>query len=150
MALWQYKFRIIPSPSRMFGSEDNSDKPLGERSVDEETLWNQARISVDVFDSIKTVLPKADSWNDTHLIYGDLETTCLELGNKNGVIEYASVRVDFRTDFMEVLKALIPVLESNELTLLDENFDLVPLDTAHIRDIVLSAPKVTKYKLLAS
>lgn len=150
MALWQYKFRIIPSPSRTTGCEGNTVDALKERPVDEEAVWNQARISVDVFDFIKTVLPKADSWNDTHIIYGDLETTCMELGNENGVIEYALIRVDFRADFMEVLKALIPVLESNELTLLDESLDLVPLGADHIRDTVLSAPQVAKYKSLAS
>jgi len=150
MALWQYKFRIVPSPSRMRADVNNLVDPLKTQLTAEEVLWDQVKVSIDVFNPIKTVLPKADSWNDTHLIYGDLETTCLELGNKNGVIEYASVRVDFRTDFIAVLKELIPVLESNELTLLDENLDPVPLDVNQMRHIVLSAPQVVKYNSLAS
>lgn len=146
MAIWQYTFQLIPS-GIIEKKIELDDDGLYETGF----FWKIKEKRIEVFNEIGDILPKSLSWTDNLIIYGDLESNCLEVykdTNYNDYVDSASFRIDFRSNYIEILSRIISLSELNRLSILDEALNIVPLKLEIIIDIIDNSPQKRKYLML--
>ena len=80
MATWQYTLKIIPEDFR----------------GDTELAWEGREVFEDAIKELAKVFPMADSWDEHLEIYGDLQSTCVEVWREDGRVTQISTRLDLR------------------------------------------------------
>jgi len=141
MALWQYVFSLIPQNQKndksFFDNEGNFDPGL---------FWIERKEKVEIFDEVEIVIPLSKSWCENIIQFGDLESNCMEIyTGDHGYIESASFRIDFRTDYMNIVKRIIRICKSREILILDELFNIIPFDIDEFYRIIENSPQKRKY-----
>jgi len=90
---------------------------------------------------------------DHLIIYGDLESNCLEIYKDidyDNYVDSASFHIDFRSNYIEFLCTIISLCELSDLSILDETLNIVPLRLEIIIDIIDDSPQKRKYSMLSS
>ena len=85
MALWQFQINIIP-----YGHK------YSKIVSDDLVSWKNIHIPKNIDSLILNVLPLGNSWSENIKIYGNNDSTCIELLYENGHIEEISCRLDLR------------------------------------------------------
>ena len=98
MAIWQLYFQLIPIDGKVY---------------DPNTLLSDASVSV-----LAVEFPKAASWCEDDLLFGDLDATCVEIGFHYSAIDEISVRLDIRSLSKKQLDAIIEFARFNNLQIL--------------------------------
>ena len=102
MALWQYEINIIPQGRKYLSA-----------SSDEIISWKNINIPKDIDSCISNILPLTSSWSDQIKIYGNHDSTCIEILFENGHMEEILCRLDLRclsksmlTDILKFVKSI--------------------------------------------
>ena len=98
MAVWQLHFRLIP---------------INGKKYDQNILLSDASTSI-----LTAELPVTASWNEEDKLFGDLDTTCVEIVFYHSAIDEISVRLDIRSLFQKQLNAIIEFARFNNLQIL--------------------------------
>jgi len=148
MALWQYTFRIIPSVNLNELEKAIKDNTDGLRAIDDDSLWKKDKRSLSEFAEFGEILPLGKSWSGDVVLYGDLEKNCVELYMDGDSVSSLSFRIDFRSEYENILTKLIEIIKSKDLIILDENLSMIPQSFEAINQAIQSAPQVVKWKHL--
>lgn len=145
MAIWQYTFHVLPNESI------KSLLPLKHTSIredlfDDESYWELYPSTKEKFILIHKFLPKNKSWCNEIDLYGAQDSNCFEvLSNDEGSIISASFRIDFRSNYENILRQIIEFCNINGLALLDEKLNFAPSDFAYLADIIENSPQAKRY-----
>lgn len=150
MAIWQYTFQVLTKDS--FNSIGSPMVTEGSW-FDEEPYWQHKSIERYLFSNLESILGKGKSWSDKIDVYGDLESNCFEVlfDDQCSTVLSASFRINFISDYEDILRRIIEFCLLNGLVILDENLHIVPLNVETVKSIIENATQVRKYnKLLNS
>jgi hypothetical protein len=64
------------------------------------------------------------------------------------VIVSVNFRIDFTTDYENILNALIKFLMFKDFAVLDENLNVLTLDFEVMKDVITNSPQRRKYRTL--
>ena len=149
MALWQYTFQVLPGESFSV-LKDNKPFSFEDDLFDDELYWKFTPINKNHFDEIGRILNKNKSWSEKVDLYGNLETNCLELfyNTQTHEVESVSFRIDFTSDFEMILKELVEFFILQGFIILDESFQLVPLNYEIVRSVIGNSQQLKIYSEL--
>lgn len=139
MALWQVGFFILPK------SKFNSFQILDEDTFDDSFYWINERVGINLFDEIVLFLTKTKSWSDKLIIYGNEDSNRFEILFDNDIVESVSFRIDFTSNYQKVLQGIVEFCISNDLIILDEKLNIIPLNFDSMAFVIKNAPQVLKY-----
>lgn len=150
MALWQYTFQILTKESFDSLSKKGAlliDDDLG---FDETPFWLYKSVNSPFFADLELILHKNKSWSDEIDLYGDQESNCIEIffDKQKEIVISASIRIDFTSDYEDILSQIIEFCILRGLILLDENLQITPLNLETIKNIIENAPQVKMYNKL--
>lgn len=139
MAIWQYDLFLIPD------KETSNIKLDEEGFIDDEKLWSKYSDKIRSIELIKKYLPESESWSDSLRIYGNIDSNCLEIYYNKEKINSISFRIDFRTDYNLILNNIIKFCKINNLSLIDEELKILPLDESEIIKKIAKSKHVDLY-----
>lgn len=150
MALWQYTFQVLPKESvEVLSSDYHFEKSVN--GFDDEPYWKLNLINKILFHSIQEILPKNKSWSNEIELYGNQESNCFEVFiDNNGEILSASFRIDFRSNYKKILSQIIEFCLLNGLVILNEDLNIVPLNSEQVQNIIENSPQARRYNELSS
>ena len=151
MALWQYTFQVLTKES--FDSLNKNIISSTEEFVfDDELFWQYKPINRSLFAGLESILGRGKSWSNEIDLYGNEESNCFEIlfDKQNNIVLSASCRIDFTSDYENVFQKIIEFCISNDLVILDENLNIVPLNASTMKCIIENAPQRSKYNELKS
>ena len=148
MALWQYTFHILTRESfdfigdkTLFSTEDYL--------FDDEPYWQYKPIDRSFFTEIELILDRGKSWSKNIDLYGIQDSNCFEVGfEQNNIVNSVSFRINFTSDYENILNQIIEFCILKKLIILDEELNVVPLDINTIKEIIKNAPQRRKYNWL--
>lgn len=149
MALWQYTFHILPKeslPGHLPGfvfSKNNEE-------FDDSLFWKAQQVKDSFFDEISLILPKKISWSKKISLYGNQESNCIEVLSENNLVLSVSFRIDFTSNYEDILNALIDFFIVKGLLVIDEELKIISLNSLTIKITIESSPQYKKYKKLFS
>ena len=147
MALWQVGFFILPKGSLKHGGKlDKSE----EHTFDDAPFWESLNIDYSFFDPIKRFLPEGKSWSKNVILYGEENSHRLEVLFENSIIISVSFRIDFTSDYEQILNEIIEFCIFNGLIILDEDLNILPLNFQSVKSIIENSPQVKKYNRLSN
>jgi len=145
MAINQYTFFIVPKN----GYEENiiefnskSTRDL----VEDNIFWENENVSCNLFDTLKYLLPNSKSWDNSLIIFGIEDSTCLKIFCNSSILS-VSLRIDFTVNYNNVINEIIDFCIIKELLILDENLTPVNLNSVTICNIIQTS---TQYKMYYS
>jgi len=149
MAIWQYDIFIIPNNKK----ELIKKKTTREEKLilfDDSVFWKDTKISIDDFQSVKLMLKQGKSWSKELIVYGELEDNCLKIFLNNHSICSVTIRLDFRTDYIEFLEAVIDICKKHDLIMINASMSVLPRESKKIKQLVNQSEGKKKYIHLAS
>lgn len=149
MSIQQYHFNVIPTDSITDAVLEDLKNCSFEDGVDTEPAWLQRPVARESFSSVQHILAKGKSWSTNLDIYGDLESNCFEVGSKDGTVVDVSFRIDFTTDYESILERLIEYCILNGLSVLSQDWELLPLNFLSLNRQIQTCPQVAIYDRLA-
>lgn len=149
MAIWQYTFHVLPKKSvEVLSSDYHFTK--SEDGFDDERYWNLDSYNKVFFHFVEEILPKKKSWSDEIDWYGDQESNCFEvLFDRKGNVLSVSFRVDFRSNYENVLRQIIEFFSLKGLVLLDEALNIVPHNYEQAQNVIEASPQGKIYHELS-
>jgi hypothetical protein len=146
MALWQVGFFILPKRSLELCDKFDFS---GEHSFDDSPFWQLEKVSLDFFVPVNSILPQTKSWGDYLVLYGNENSNRFEVVFEKDTVESVSFRIDFTSNYEPILSQIIEFCILNNLIILDEELNVVPLNFEQARSVVENAPQVKKYNELS-
>lgn len=144
MAIWQYTFHILPKEStKQYNIKEGIENDL---------FWKITPIQKTHFNEVDLILPLNKSWSDEIDLYGSVESNCLEvLFNKtDNTIVSVSFRINFSSSYEAILNSLIQFFILKGLIIVNEEFDLTPINYEVIKTTIEISPQFIKYNKLLS
>lgn len=145
MAIWQYNFHIIPK-AVILSKIDHLDKK--DDLFDDEPFWESNPMNINIFKEIEEILPKSDSWSNRLILYGSLESNCLEVYFLDEAVISVSFRIDFRSDYEELLDRMLEFFFLKELLMVGENLKILFYDKLEIINLISNSPQFFRYQQL--
>ena len=147
MALWQYSFFILPKAS----GEDFSAVEIepGFNLFKDDYYWRKEETSFGKFSNIENVLPRGESWNNKLIVYGDIDSHCLEVYCEEDLVVSVTLRINYTIEYEFLLRELIHFFMWNELILLDGDLNIVQLNFESIKAVIDNSENMKKYKQLS-
>ncbi len=142
MALWQVGFFILPKLNLEL---INLLKSTDEESFDNSFYWDEKKVSPLFFRKIETFLPQTESWSEELNIYGNENSNRIEVYFSNDIVESVSFRIDFTSNYKEILKQIIEFCITNDFIILNEMLNVVDLNFESINKDILNETRVKKY-----
>jgi hypothetical protein len=143
MAIWQYTFEVIPVD---FALRKESSNLVNVIQYNLSEFWKLRSHEAIWFEPLTQTLRPADSWCENILIYGQEASTCIKLILENSKVAEVIVRIDYREEYSAFISTLIEFCALNSLALLDENFNIVPLNALNINALIENSPQYHKLK----
>ena len=144
MAIWQYHFFLIPGKEAI----DLKSATEGD-DFDDSIFWEGKNCSVEFFAPLTDLLPRNKSWSNEIELFGKEDETCVELFIERGKVVSSTCRIDFRFDFEFFLSKLTEFCLENDIVLIDEGINLLPLDIPIIVLTIENSPQYKKYVKLS-
>jgi hypothetical protein len=150
MALWQYTFQVLPKESIEVLSHGHYFKK-GVSEFDDEPYWKANPVNKIFFHSIQEILPKNKSWSNEIELYGNQESNCFEVFfDSKGEVLSASFRIDFRSSNEKILSQIIEFCLLSGLVILNEDLNVVPLNSEQVQCVIENSPQAKRYNELSS
>ncbi|MFN8337538.1 MAG: hypothetical protein U0T36_00805 [Saprospiraceae bacterium] len=149
MALWQYTFQILPK--RSFSVLKDDIQIFDENNLfDDEPYWKFEPINKNYFEGLERLLMKGKSWSKEIYLFGSEESNCLEVlfDLQTDNVKSVSLRIDFTSEFETVLRGVIDFCIYNELIILDEKLQIVPLNYESVSHIINNSSQFKRYNEL--
>lgn len=148
MAIWQYTFHVLTKES--VESLDKDMTTSDDFGINDQRYWQFEPIDRSFFLRMESIFGKGESWSKEIDIYGDQESNCFEVlfDKKKKTVLSVSFRIDFTSDYKNLLSQIIEFCIINGLVVLDESLNVVPLNLETIKNVIENAPQVNKYNQL--
>ncbi|EKR62725.1 hypothetical protein LEP1GSC036_2302 [Leptospira weilii str. 2006001853] len=146
MALWQYQFFVIPRESVKDYPDFKKVEVDDEFFFDDSLFWKPLNFTSTFFSEIESILPKSKSWDKDLIVFGNLESNTLQVLCEEDIVTSVSFRIDYMSNFENILNELIDFFLAKDLTVLDENLNIVSLEIEAIKEIIYHSPQFKKYK----
>lgn len=148
MALWQISFFVLPKEAIGTNSVfKRSDEGL----FDDSKFWEKSITNPLVFESVEKFLPILNkSWGQYLTIYGSENSNRLEVISEMDHVESVSFRIDFTSDYEDILSQLIEFFIFNNLVVLDQNLSELPLNLESFKSLIQNSAQVDIYSQLSS
>lgn len=147
MALWQVGFFVIPKESLDLGIPIKLSE---EDSFDDSLFWEYLNLNPSFFDSIGAILPKKKSWSRNIILYGEENSNRFEVFFESEIIVSVSFRINFTSNYEDILRQLIEFFLYNNLIILDEKINIIPLNFEGVKGIIENSPQVIKYRTVSN
>lgn len=148
MAIWQYRFTVIPKDS--ISSDSFEPHYDAEGLFEDDIYWSNFPTSVSLFQEFEKVLPKGKSWSKDLLLFGSQESNCLEVYVEDENVTSVSLRVDFSNNYEAFLRSAIEFVYLKGLLLLGEGNDILETNYLSIKEIIENSQQYTRYQELSS
>lgn len=124
MAIWQYSFFIIP----FWGLELNeSENIITEGCFADDLFWINSAYDIKIFDEVCEFLPKNESsWSLNLVIYGSLESHCIEVLHEHSIVKSVSLRIDFSISHVEIINKVVNFLSYKSFLAIDQDLCVLP------------------------
>ena len=143
MAIWQYQIRMIPKPEY----EEKKDQFLVNRDLFFEDIkgWDRDKLNTEFLDKY---LEQREHWSESVLLWGNEETTDVQLFIEDDSIEEVSFRIDLRDEKVkEFFEMIINFSKENNAILFNADNDPIdPNKESILKDIKKSA----SYKFISN
>ncbi|UPT65344.1 MAG: hypothetical protein M0D57_12320 [Sphingobacteriales bacterium JAD_PAG50586_3] len=147
MALWQINFVVSPK-SAMADLPKFNGLYISEYENSEH--WEVLALKPDFFEPLNSFLPKTDWYTPSIILFGNEDTNRLEVCIDNNIVDSVSFRIDFRSQYKPILTQLIEFFKANDLIVLDEYLNLMPLDLEAFNIAIQNHKQVKIYNTLAN
>ncbi|MGE0567640.1 MAG: hypothetical protein AB7O73_06800 [Bacteroidia bacterium] len=149
MAIWQYTFYVLPkeavtdiTPSLVFLKDDDG--------FDDSPYWKYVAVEPSFFEPVKEFLPLGNSWSKDLILYGDVDSNCLEVFlEESKLVESVSIRIDFRSNYEALLDKLLLFLMKNNMMVLGEDLNPVKLNEYDFNMKIKGSEQYSKYSMIA-
>ncbi len=145
MALWQYTFYVLPKEGVQELSSDFHFVKDND-GFDDALYWIGQHLHKSFFNDITNILPKSISWSRNIDLYGNQESNCVEVLFKTNWIVSVSMRIDFTSNYENILRQLIEFFILNGLIIIDEELNLLPNNLLAIKEKINASSQYEKYK----
>lgn len=146
MAIWQYKFIVLPKSS--ISANDLKLEVSDDGFYKDDLYWSKSPTSVFFFADINKIMPEGESWSNDLLIFGNLESNCFEIYSENNLVQSVSFRINFTINYETILNQIVEFCILKGLIILDESLNIVPLNVEIVKSVILNAPQVKRYNQL--
>jgi hypothetical protein len=119
MALSQISFFTLPQ--KTFQKLSQSHLKKEDHLFDDSVYWASERAPCDFFAKIGSFLPINTSWSKQITLYGQQDSNCFEVLCEDQIILSVSFRIDFTSDYEDILRNLIEFFITNDLLILDDS-----------------------------
>lgn len=110
MSTWQFSVYLIPY-SWAKEHEFDSKSLFDQEGFTTESVWKSVQLDNDFQERIEKVLPKAKSWSDKLLLWGDPEKNDIQIWFKERIEEGVLVRIDLRRDQMVFIREIVQLAQ---------------------------------------
>ena len=117
MAIWQFQFYFIPAEWAS-KAKSNIESLFSEEGFDTSLAWKGYSSDLDVESIVQELLPLGKSWHKDLTVYGDLDTTDIQIWKRDKVVESIGVRLDLRQTSEKFLEQLINISKNLNFWLL--------------------------------
>jgi len=117
--------------------------------IDDDKLWKRHKVDTCDFDELQEILPTGKSWRENLHVYGELDSNCIQITSDNESVDYMSARVDFRTEYENILAKIVSFANEKHLLILDEHLNILPNNIAEILEVIEESPQVEKWRRLS-
>ncbi len=142
MAIWQYTFKIIP---RSDLKELGAITYLLNEDYNNFNFWRNGNYTVDFFEQLTSILQSKPSWSKDIKLYGTEESNCIEIFMDDSFLSEVTVRIDYQSNYTNLLNCLLEFCVLNSLALIGENGEVLHLNAT---SIVLAIQNSSQYKML--
>lgn len=140
----QYEFHVIERQS--FEDLAVANQFIEEKYFNAEPFWIYSYKHKSLFSEVDKILKKRRSWDQQRDLYGDQESSCLEVCfDDDNYIESVKLRIDFGVSYVEVLFELLWLFRTKDLVIIDENLRWQPLNFEIIHRVIQSSKRWEKY-----
>jgi hypothetical protein len=147
MALWQYTFRLIPKVDL---EELGVSTCISNEVLDDFVSWSNGNYTLAFFKPLTAILESNKIWCENINLFGTEDSNCIEIFMDNGKVVEVTVRLDYQTEYTPLLHQLIEFCSLNSIVLLDEENNVLYLNTTKITQVILSSPQYKKLNNLKS
>ena len=151
MAIWQYNFTVVPKSTFARGDVSLKDYLDEDGFLDDESYWLIEPIKTDFFDEIGQILRKKTSWSTDIILFGNQESNRFEVyKNENDIVISVSFRVDYTSEYEDILRAIISFVEMHDLAILDEKMKLLDNNFVAIKSHIENSEQCIVYEKLSN
>lgn len=138
MAIWQYQFYMVPEEE--LDSYFRNEDLISYEDLSEIEWWKYRQLDITSFDTFISLLPKKKSWSKDIIIFGDDDSSCIEiLLEKNRIVEI-SIRVDLRLDYINFINLLCEYALNNKCMFLNYKLEILYPNLEALEKDILSYP----------
>lgn len=112
MAIFQFTVVLIPSQWAC-NAENDVESLYCEEGYDVSDAWGQYPPTIEIEPLLSNVLPKGKAWDSEQKVWGNEESSDIQVWYENGKIDSVTVRLDLWEDMSVLLKKVVDL--ANEL-----------------------------------
>lgn len=146
MALWQIDFFIIPW-------EDDGNVPAFEKDedglFDDFLHWQKKNADTTFFNTLEKIMGRGKSWSKDLVLLGNEVSNRIDIYYKQGRVDTVSMRIDFRSNYEHIVRAIIDFCVLNGLMILNNDLGIMLLNFETFKNEIENSPQVIKYSRLA-
>jgi hypothetical protein len=144
MAIWQYTVELIPKRALpdlgAFGFITLDD-------YDNLDYWKNFDLQLEYFDLLTSGLKRSKSWSDEIVLFGDNDSTCIQIFLDLDKISGIDVQIDIRTNYSSILNAVIEFCQMKDFVILD-NLELLNLNETTLTQHIKKSAQLDSYNKL--
>lgn len=143
MAIWQYHTKIVPKDE--FEKKKDLYLKNKDQFFEEIEGWERDKFNTKV---LKKYLKQKEHWLASSLLWGDEETTDVQLFIENNFVEEVSIRIDLRgKDTEGFIEMLLELAKENNGVIVNADNNIVPPTIQSIVEDIKNSPC---YKFVSS
>lgn len=135
MAIWQYKLFVLPEEE--VSSYFSSETSITDEALNEIEWWKYRQSEIICFDSIKELLSPKKSWSNSIILFGDVDSSCLEVLIESEKIVEVSIRIDLRANYRNIIVGICEFCQQNSLMLLNYRLELLAPNAAILEEDII-------------
>lgn len=140
----QYGFYVIEKQS--FEDLSAANQFVEGKYFNAEPYWIYSHKHKSFFSEIEKILKKSKSWDLQTDLYGNQESSCLEVCfDEDDYIESVKFRIDFGISYVGILIEILWLFRKKELVIIDENLCWQPLNFEIIDRVIQSSKRWEKF-----
>ena len=144
MAIWQYTIELIPKRAL---PDLGASGFITLENYDNVNYWKDFDLQIEFFDSLTSSLKRSKSWCDEIVLFGDKDSTCIQIFIDLDKISGINVRLDIRTNYSNILNNLIEFCQMKEFVILD-NLKILVLNEIAITQHIQNSDQLDSYNRL--
>lgn len=143
MAIWQCDFFIVPEST--YKNYGQFLRPSEYNEIDDSIFWLGIKHHYQLFEEIEDVMPQTNSWSDKILMYGEENSTVLNVLCEKELIVSVTLRISFLENYYDKIDRLLGLLIDYKLLLLSNDLSPISLNTASVKNVIRNSAQYRRY-----